>query len=260
MNTKYNSLTVQKAIDILKLFKNHSKLSFTDIQGLLGYNKSTLSRLLKTLEYNKFLHRDKHGRYSVGLEIFVLGNQFSRASHVKRVAAPFLKDLSQKLNHTIHLGILDGTEIVIIDKHNPPNNIALLSRVGSTVPAHCTGQGKTLLAFSSLSLVETVIAKHGLKAFTPNTITTADELFSELTKIRSQGYAIDNSEHERHTRCVAVPLLNCRTKTVEAAISATGLTTEMTDDVSVATAEIFKEVRDKIAAELGFCEMSAQEG
>ena len=74
MNAKYNSLTVQKAIDILTLFKNHSKLSFTDIQGLLGYNKSTVSRLLKTLEYNRFLHSDEHGRYSVGLELLMISS------------------------------------------------------------------------------------------------------------------------------------------------------------------------------------------
>ena len=242
------------------LFKNHSKLSFTDIQGLLGFNKSTLSRLLKTLEYNRFLHRDEHGRYSVGLELFVLGNQFSNSFQVKRVAMPFLKDLSLKLNLTIHLGVLDGTEIVIIDKCNPPNNIALLSRVGSTVPAHCTGQGKVLLAFSSPGLIEAVIAKHGLKAFTPTTITTSKDLFFELAKIRSQGYAVDYSEHEQHTRCVAVPLLNHETETVEAAISCTGLITEMTDDVLVNTAPILKEVRDKIAIELGFFKTCAMEG
>ncbi len=259
MNTTNTSQTVQKAINILTLFKSHSKLSFTDIQALLGYNKSTLSRLLKTLECNKFLHRDEHGRYSVGLEIFVLGNQFSRAYHIKRVAAPFLRDLSQRLNQTTHLGILDGTEIVVIDKQSPPNNIALLSRVGSTVPAHCTGQGKTLMAFSPLSLVETAIAKHGLRSFTPNTITTMDDLIGELEKIRSQGYAIDNSEHERHTRGVAVPLLNHRTDTIEAAISATGLAVELTDSVLATMAEILMDARDNIAAELDFSKIIAQE-
>ena len=80
MIDKYKVSTVQKAILVLNLFKNHQKLSFTDIQRKLNYNKSTLFRLLYTLEYNKYLSKDKHGRYELGLNIHILGNQISKES------------------------------------------------------------------------------------------------------------------------------------------------------------------------------------
>jgi DNA-binding IclR family transcriptional regulator len=208
--------------------------------------------VLYTLEQNKYLSRDKHGRYELGISVFILGNQVSQANKLKRVAAPYLKDLSQQINLTVHLGILDGLDVVILDKFYAPDNIKLVSKVGRAVPAHCTGQGKTLLAYSSRELVEMIINKHGMTRYTPNTITTMDGLFEELRQIRERGYAIDNSEHEKHTRCLAVPILN-KENQIEAAISMTGLIMEFPDNETIAQkAAIIQEVRDKIRRELRY--------
>lgn len=252
MAEKYLSSTIQRAIDILNLFKSHPKLSFTQIQDLLGFNKSTLFRVLYTLEQNQYLSKDENGWYELGLNVFILGNRFSRASHIKKVASPYLKELSTQINLTVHLGILDGTEVVIIDKYDPPSNITMVSRIGATVPAHCTGQGKTLLAYSPPADVERVIAKHGLKQYTSYTITSKEAFFQELAKIRERGYAIDDSEHEKHIRCVAVPLLNERNE-IEAALSVTGLIMDLNNDEAIRNfAHCLQQVRDNIARDLGF--------
>jgi DNA-binding IclR family transcriptional regulator len=252
-NDQYLSTTIQKGLDVLNLFKDQPPLSFAEIKERLGLNKSTLFRLLYTLERNDYLSRDENGRYSLGLNIFILGNSLTRESVIRRVATPYLRELSQQIGMTVHLGILEGTTVVILQKIDPSTRINMFSRVGAVVPAHCTGQGKTLLAFSPRETVEQVINIHGLTRFTPNTITTANALSEELRAIRERGYTIDNSEHEKHIKCVAVPILN-EQGTIEAALSITGLIVDFPDEESLRRyAGILQETAQKIRRDLGFC-------
>lgn len=244
--SKYNVSTIQRAVDVLNLFKKNKTLSFTEIQKLIKFNKSTLFRVLHTLEQNKYLSRDTHGRYEPGITIYILGNQASQANKLKTIAAPSLRQLSQENHVIVHLGILDGLDAVIIDKFDSPNSIRTVSRIGMVVPAHCTGQGKTLLAYSPKELVEQIIGHQGMTRFTANTITTLDGLFQELEKIRERGYAIDDSEHEKHIRCIGVPILNKQGQ-IEAAISMTALIMDFPDEETIARkAKIIQNTRDEI--------------
>jgi DNA-binding IclR family transcriptional regulator len=222
MLKKYYSSTIQRALNILNLFEDYNKLSFTQIQNILKFNKSTLFRVLQNLENNNYLSLGKHGRYELGLKIFILGNRISSANKLIKVASPYLKNFSDRIKLTVHIGILDGLNVVIIDKYEPPNTIKMVSHIGGIVPAHCTGQGKVLLAYSSEEKVKRIIKDHGLKKYTSNTITTTEGLFNEINKIRKYGYAIDNSEHEKRIRCIAVPIIN-ESNELEAAISITAL-------------------------------------
>ncbi len=252
MKKNYHASTIQRAIDVLNLFKEEHKLSFTDIQEELKFNKSTLFRVLYTLEYNNYISRDEHGRYELGINMFILGNQISKSHKLIKVADQYLKQFSDQINMTVHLGILDGYDVIIIEKYYPPGNIKMFSRIGSPVPPHCTGQGKTLLAYSPPKLVERVINHHGMKRYTPQTITTLEQLYTELAIIRERGYTIDNSEHEKHIKCVAVPVLNDR-GLIEAALSITGLVMDFSSDVVIEKyARALQEVRDKLAKEIGY--------
>jgi IclR family KDG regulon transcriptional repressor len=250
---KYRSTTIQKALDVLKLFMGGSQLSFTEIRDQTKLNKSTLFRVLFTLENNQFLARDADGKYRLGLNIFILGNSFSRESVIKRVGTPHLQALSDKLGMTVQMGILEGNSVVILQKADPPSSIRMFSRVGAAVPAHCTGQGKTLLTYAPRERVEAIIGAHGLTRYTPHTITTANGLFAELQAIRDRGYTVDDSEHEKHIRCVAVPILNDQGG-IEAALSITGLVMDFPDDATIARhAAMLQEVAQRIRRELKFC-------
>ncbi|MGQ9780356.1 MAG: helix-turn-helix domain-containing protein [Bacillota bacterium] len=77
MEHRYLLTTIQKAFDVLSLFREHEKLSFTDIQMNLGFSKATLFRILYTLEKNKYLTKDENGRYSLGVSVFILANRYS---------------------------------------------------------------------------------------------------------------------------------------------------------------------------------------
>jgi len=253
MEKKYTVSTIQKGINILNLFKTHSKLSFTDIQKVLNYNKSTLFRILYTLEKNQYLLKDKNGRYELGLNIFILGNQISRIGKLKKVSEVYLKELAEVTNITSHIGIIEGLQVLIIDKYDPPNSsIKMVSRVGRPVPAHCTGLGKALLAYSPRKMVKKIIKKYGLKRFTSNTITRADDFFAELEKIRERGYAIDNFEHEKQIHCIALPILN-EFNELEAAISITGLVMDFRNEKVVSkNIRLLQKTRDKIREKMNY--------
>jgi len=251
--SKYIVGTIQKGINLLDLFKIYPKLSFTDIQKALNYNKSTLFRILYTLEKNNYIAKDKNGRYELGLNIFILGNQISRIGKLRKVSEPYLKELVGETNLTSHIGILEGLQVLIIDKYNPSNSgIKMVSRIGASVPAHCTGQGKVLLAFSSQKIVEKIIRNYGLKRFTSNTITQPDDFFVELEKIREKGYAIDNSEHEKYIHCIAFPVMN-EFNELEAAISLTGLVMDFSDkEVTNKNVRLLQKTRDKIREKMNY--------
>jgi len=253
MQEKYNVFTIQKGINILNLFKKYNKLSFTDIQKDLKYNKSTLFRILYTLEKNKYLSKDKNGRYELGLNIFILGNQISRVNKLKKVSDFYLKELAEQVNLTVHIGMLDGLNVIILDKYDSPNSsIKMVSRIGASVPAHCTGQGKVLLAYSSRDKVEKIINTYGLHRYTPNTITTPKELFAELQKIRKCRYSIDNSEHEKNIHCIAIPILN-EFNELEAAISITGLVIDFpSQEVVNENIRLLQMTKDKIREKMNY--------
>ena len=248
---KYTVGTIQKGINVLNLFKTHSKLSFSDIKKILKYNKSTLFRILYSLEKNNYLSKDKNGRYELGLDIFILGNQISRIGKLKKASEVYLKELAEETNFASHIGIIEGLQVLIIGKYDPSNSsIKMVSRVGVPVPAHCTGQGKTLLAYSPRKIVEKIIKNYGLQRFTSNTIINVDKFFKELEKIRERGYAIDNSEHEKHIHCIALPILN-EFNELEAAISITGLVMDFPNEEIVqknikALQETANKIREKM--------------
>jgi DNA-binding IclR family transcriptional regulator len=252
MKTRYRSSTIQKAFDILNLFKIHKKLKFAEIQGILNINKSTLFRILATLSENNFLQKDEKGEYELGINIFILGSRISTEYQLKNVALPFMRQLSENLDLTLHLGILESNKVVVIEKTDPVRNIKMISRIGESIPAHCTGQGKALLAFSPRDVIERIINAEGLKQYTPNTITTADQLMHELQITRERGYAIDNSEYEKNIKCVAVPIFG-RADQIEGALSANGLVTDFPDDASIMqTAKRLTDLSLEITKKIGW--------
>ena len=252
MKEEYHSSTIQRALDILNLFKDHPTLSFADLQKKLGYNKTTLFRVLSTLHDNKYLRKDAGGKYGLGINLFILGNRISKEYHLINVSTPFMQDLSQSLDLTIHLGTLDGTNVILIQKIEPHRSIKMICQIGGYLPAHCTSLGKTLLAFSPKETVQKVIGSHGLQRFTPHTICTSEGLLAELDSVRGRGYALDNAEHEKNIRCVGVPLLNDSGR-VEAALGAAGMVMDLPDEESIQkTAATLKDARDRISREMGY--------
>jgi len=172
-------------------------------------NKSTVYRFLASLKELGFVRQDPETeRYSLTLKLFEIGMCVLDRLDLWREADPVLKEIAQLTGETIHLATLDDKNLVYLGKIDSTKTlrVSMMSRVGQTAPTHCTGVGKTLLAYLPPSRLSQILPKERLFRYTPRTFTRRVDLDRELASIREKGYAIDNEEHETGVRCVAAPV------------------------------------------------------
>ncbi len=183
--------------------------------------KSTVSRLVKEMQEAGFLER-RAEKVGLGLQMFEWGERASRGRSVRDVALPFMADLREATRQTIHLAVLDGTEVVYVEILRREDAPRLPSKVGGRLPAHATGVGKALLAASSHEVIEQAIAA-GLVAVGPRTIRNADLLRQQLRRAAVNGIAYEHEESAAGVICVASAVLDAEGVPV-AALSASGWT------------------------------------
>ena len=200
------SLTVDKALRILELL-GHGELRLVDLSSKLGEHKSTVQRLLSTLQARGFVRQDEDSkRYSLGLKVLQLASITLADMDLREVAREPMQRLGELTGETVHLSVYDEPHVVYIDKIESTFPVRMYSRVGARAESYCTGVGKALIAFLSDYEFERYLQKVSFIRFTPNTITSARELREEIGRIRTQGYALDLEEHEEGVRCAAAPV------------------------------------------------------
>jgi len=209
--------TIEKAFFILESVLAHqdSGLSFSEIVKPNNLPKSSAHRILNLLVELGYLVFDQNSKkYRGSLQIAKLGALVIENIDLRTVARPYLQRLHEMTGHTCHLGIINGTRGVYLDKIEPRTyGIRLFSAIGKDFPLHCTAMGKTLLAFSETAL-KTQILTGKLDSFTEYTITDSAILADELEKVRKNGYAIDREEITRGIVCVAAPIINHKAEVV----------------------------------------------
>lgn len=178
-------------------------MTFTEVHKHFDMPKSSLHNLLTTLEETGFLHRDAIGSYSVGLTAFEVGSAHPVRTGLLRTAAPVLRALVREYNETCHLGVLDGRDVVYVERLESTQHVRLSTTTGGRVPAYATGIGKALLALTTDEEVAVRYAD-GLPALTDRTITDVRTLCGDLAQVRSCGYATDDQESTMGVRCVGV--------------------------------------------------------
>lgn len=208
-----------RAMSILDLLgRSGKRMGVTEIGTELGLHKSTVYRILSTLEQGGYIQQDtESGKYSLGTHILELGMQCLQQIDLREKAAPIMKRLSAETGEVVHLAILDGLEVVYIDKVEQSQTLTMRARIGARAHAHCTALGKVLLAFRGDDVLARLEGRE-LARQTPNTITSIPELRAHLSTVRDRGYAVDDEENEQGVRCVAVPIRN-HAGTVVAAMS-----------------------------------------
>jgi DNA-binding IclR family transcriptional regulator len=178
-----------------------TSLGVNELARRTGIPKATVSRLVKEMAEVGFVER-RGARLGLGLRLFELGEQASRRRSVREVALPFMADLREATGQTIHLAVLDGTDVVYVEILRGRNAPRFPSAVGRRLPAHATGVGKALLAGSSEAVVEAVIAA-GLTRVGPRTITAPGPLLHQLKRISASGIAYEHEESAPGVACVA---------------------------------------------------------
>ena len=223
-DNRYQHITrsVARALTILHLFTvGEAEISLSEISQRVALHQSTVFRLLATLGAVGFTEQNPHtGRYRLGPAALSLGQAFLRHSDLRQLAEAQLASLRDHSSETVHLATLYGTEVLYLEKLPGLHPIGLMtSRIGDRAPAHCTGLGKAMLAYQPEAAVRQTFSG-GLPGYTPRTVTRINALLEDLEKVRQQGFAVDDEEHEVGVVCVAAPVFD--SSRMVAAISASG--------------------------------------
>jgi DNA-binding IclR family transcriptional regulator len=184
--------------------ETHSVLSLGELTERTGLPKSTVHRLADQLLALRWLDRTPVG-YRIGLRFFEVGGLVAARNNLRDRAHPYLADLQAATGHPVHLAILEGHEVVVLEKVWGHGAAPLPTRIGGRLPAHSTALGKALLAFPGPGDVDRVLAA-GLDRRTPRTVVLPDVLVQQLKTARTTQWAMDDEEHAVGVRCVAAPI------------------------------------------------------
>ncbi len=200
----YRVQVLDRALALLEKLSEHGPdLTLAEISQSLGLHKSTAHRLVMVLERHRLVEKNSQsGRYRLGLKLFELGTRAVSQLDLRERARPFLERLSLDTGETVHLCVYDAGEVVYLDKVEPARSVRLASSVGRRSPAHCTAVGKAIIAHLPEAEMEAAVQRHGLRQLTRKTIGTLAELKTELARVRTQGFAVDDEENEEGVRCV----------------------------------------------------------
>ncbi|MBR7825524.1 IclR family transcriptional regulator [Actinospica sp. MGRD01-02] len=191
--------------------------SLDDLAALLDVHKTTVLRLLRTLEGDRLVFRDAAYRYHLGAGLFALSSRALEQRPVRATAAPHLAALNRETGHTVHLAAYEGGEVVYIDKYDSRHPVRMYSRIGLRARLHCTAVAKVLLAGLPEAERRAVAGSIEYEAMTPNTLTGPEALLAELSRVAEQGYAVDHGEHETFINCVGAPIRDAGGRVVAAA-------------------------------------------
>jgi DNA-binding IclR family transcriptional regulator len=182
--------------------------TLTELATAEGVHKSTVLRLLQTLEAQGYVHQDGQHRYALGAQLFRLAQQALDSFEVRVTAAERLRRLSTETGQTVHLAVYEDGVVTYVDKLEPREaGVRMASRIGHSAPLHCTAVGKVLLGGLPSARRADVIADLDLTARTPNTLTTAEALSAEVTSAAERGWAQDHAENETFINCIGAPVL-----------------------------------------------------
>jgi DNA-binding IclR family transcriptional regulator len=209
------SQSLEKALVLLDELAGGQK-TLDQLAERLSVHKSTVLRLLRTLESHRFVQRDGVRYYRLGTSLFALAFQALDERDVRRSVEPALRSLNAETGHTVHLASYEDGEVIYIDKYESRHNVRMYSRIGRRAPLHCTAVAKVLVSALPEAEREAVASSITYEKMTPNTITTPAAYLAELAKVAMRGYAVDSEEHEEHIHCVAAPIRGARGEVVAA--------------------------------------------
>ena len=209
--------SVAAALRLLKEFSaDEPEFGITALAKRMGLAKSTVHRLAKTLVSEGFLAQNQSDeRYRLGLTLFALGTLVRLRMDVSRQALPHLDILREQTNETVHLAVLEHSDIMYLYNLESAQAIRTRSYLGMRKPAFCTSEGRAILAFSPQPLISRVL--HGpLQARTPKTTVAVPTLLKLLAMVRDKGYALDDEESEVGMRGISAPIRDASGQVVAA--------------------------------------------
>lgn len=254
--SKYTLETLLRGLDILSLYTRETPaLTLTEITKSTQLNKTTVYRILSTLESAGYLIRDADTkRYRPGLKVLQLGFASISSLEVRQVAHRFLELLSRQVGETVSLSVLDGADIIYVDRVRNQRIVGVVLGIGSRLPAHCASMGKAMLAHLPSSELEAYLESFALEPCTANSFSESKALEDDLALVRSRGFATNDEELEMGLRAVAAPIWNNNNHVV-AAVNITGSTSSISRERLVGElADAVRQTASQISQALGYME------
>lgn len=204
---QYPIESVDNALRILLLLADRRSIRLTEVSEYLSVASSTAHRLLAMLQYRGFVRQVEGSRaYEPGPAMTAIAFAVLRQTDVRARVQPVLERLSASLGETVHLARLDGNTIAFVDAIESTRAVRVGSRLGATMPAHCTSSGKALLATLDDREIRALYPTEKLTGLTSHSITKRSALLRRLAEVREAGYATSDEESEDEVTSVSVYL------------------------------------------------------
>ena len=251
------SQSLERGLAILSAFgSDRSTIGVSELSRELGLSRSTTHRYIATLTSLGYLQQDAETkRYRLGPRVLDLGFAAINSMDIREISVPHLQALSDATGFTVNLAILDGADVVYIERcrtsRSGQRQIDLNLHVGSRLPAYCTGLGKALLAFVPEDRLEEILDQADLVARGPNTITDRAALRAELERVRAMGLAVNNEELAYGLRSIAAPIRSSSGEVVAALNLAVHRSMVSIDDLIERYGPTVKRTADTISEEIG---------
>ncbi len=251
------SQSLERGLAILRCFTaQRPVLGIADIADELGMSRSTTHRYVITLVALGYLEQGASRKYRLGLRVTDLGMSALNSTGLREHSHPYLEELRQRTSYTTSLSVLDGADVLYIDRarsfRRGQNKIDLGLHPGSRLPAYCSSMGKILLAYLPEREQQDLLAELKLTKRGPNTITNKKALRDELDEVAEAGFAVNDEELAPELHAISAPVRN-ESREVVAAVNMAAHSSmisleELVDGLGphlVATA-------DRISASLGY--------
>lgn len=248
----HKNKTVVRSMDILNLFIEHAELSFQEIIDLSGIPKTSVYRMLSSLEEMEFLEKGSDLKYRLGLTFLKFGSLVSARIDIRQTAYPIMKDLHDEVEEAVNLTILkDENETIYIEKIDLKQKVRLYTAVGRLSPLYAGACSRIILANMPDSKIKVYFDRTELKSFSSGTILDEKKLWSLIEQARIDGYTVSTSELYDHTTEVATPIFD-HTGNIIAGLSMAGMEANYQKKDIKIYAEKLIIAANKISAQLGY--------
>jgi DNA-binding IclR family transcriptional regulator len=245
-------LVIDKAVRLLEEFRSADTLTLTDLSERLGMSKSTVHRLLSSLEQVGFVSKERQpGCYRLGLKLFELGSLVQARLELRQIAHPYLAQLVHDTDETSFLMIRDALHGVCIERIDGSHVQSLVLKIGGSLPLHAGGGTRCLLAYSPPEVLDEVLAAGPLKSFTPYTITNGVALRADVEQTRLQGYTLSYQDVTIGVAALGVPVFDHRNVAV-GALSLSGITPRWTEAHMAEVLAAVRKAAQQISLKMGW--------
>ncbi|GAB2662491.1 IclR family transcriptional regulator C-terminal domain-containing protein [Gordonia jinhuaensis] len=195
-----------RGLSVIRAFDgDHPRRTLSDVARATGLTRATARRFLLTLNELGYVRTDG-SVFWLTPQVLDLGYSYLSGLSLPDVSTPHLQDLTHSVHESSSVSVLDGTDIVYVARVPVGRIMTVSITIGTRFPAHATSMGRVLLAGLPEKDLDEMLTDTPLTALTSHTVTSADDLRSELDTVRSQGYSIVGQELEEGLRSMAAPI------------------------------------------------------